>query len=70
MQRKQQGVNPKTPKILAELGLCILQDQEFLSLCPWITNHMYSVVVHLQLTRRDSEHGLCENGVGCCGAKV
>ena len=47
------------PRSLEELNLCILQDQEFLRLGPWVINHAYSVVAHLQLARGDSEHGLC-----------
>ena len=53
---------PKAPRVLAELILCTLQDKEFLRLGPCVANHPQSVVVHLQLARGDSEHGLCKYG--------
>ena len=59
-----------SPRDPAELILCVLQDKEFLRLGPCVTNHAYSVVAHFQLARGDSEHGLCEYGGGCRGAKV
>ena len=53
---------PNAPRGPAKLSLCALQDKEFLRLGPCVANHAYSVVVHLQLARGDSEHGFCEYG--------
>ena len=54
---------PNPPRGLSELFLCLLQDKEFLSLGPCVTNRAHLVVTNLDLTRVDGEHGLHEDRV-------